>query len=167
MAYYGTLAIEGLSAPGNHYSAFVAKYLNYPSALRASLLQGCRFFLGLLGYKVELFDTYYAGMAGGSVVKLVYSCLGVGVMSFWLAFVAANKGAMLKKLIWIVGGLLFIWLINILRISLVLLSANKHTKMPFNLDNHTFFNILAYTAIFLLMFFYDRSFKKTKSSINS
>lgn len=67
---------------------------------------------------------------------------------------------MKKKITWLVAGLLFVWLINVLRISLMLLSINKHAKMPFNLDNHTFFNIMAYSAIFLLMFFYDKLSKK-------
>lgn len=99
-------------------------------------------------------------MVNGSWVKLVYACLGVGVMCFWLAFVLANTGGLVKKITWLFIGLISIWLINVLRISIVLLANNKHIKMPLGLDNHTFFNILAYGAVFILMFLYDRSFNK-------
>ncbi|MBX2935139.1 MAG: archaeosortase/exosortase family protein [Ferruginibacter sp.] len=160
IAYFGTIAVEGLSAPGNHYSPFVHHYLDYPSALRQSLLKGASFFLGLLGYNTVITDAYHLQMVNGSWVKLVYACLGVGVMCFWLAFVLANKGKFVKKITWLLIGLISIWLVNVLRIMLVLLANNNHTKMPLGLDNHTFFNILAYGAVFILMFLYDRSFNK-------
>ena len=46
--------------------------------------------------------------------------------------------------------------------SLVLLANNKKAAMPFELDNHTFFNILAYGVVFLMMFLYDRSFRRER-----
>jgi exosortase/archaeosortase family protein len=99
-------------------------------------------------------------MTGGKGVQLIYACLGVGVTCFWLAFVVANKGGWTKKLIWVIGGALCIWVINVVRISLFLIAINKQQQMPFGVDNHTFFDVLAYVAIFILMFFYDRSFRK-------
>ena len=149
-----------MAAPGNYYSAFVDHYLDYPSALRQSLLQGSVVFLKLIGYNTVITDAYHLQLINGRWVQLVYACLGIGVMSFWLAFVLANKGRIVKKMIWVLLGLICIWLINVFRISLVLLANNNHAKMPFGLDNHTFFNILAYGAVFLLMFLYDRSFGK-------
>jgi len=148
--------------PGNHYSSFIDNYLDYPSALRQSLLQGAAFFLKLMGHNTFIPDPYRLQLINGSWVKLVYACLGVGVMCFWLAFVMANKGKLVKKITWVLVGLVSIWLINVLRITLVLLANNNHAKMPLGLDNHTFFNILAYAAVFILMFLYDKRFKKKK-----
>ncbi|HQW83626.1 MAG TPA: archaeosortase/exosortase family protein [Ferruginibacter sp.] len=162
IAYYGTIAVEGLAMPGNHYSSFIDNYLDYPSALRQSLLQGAAFFLKLMGHNTFIPDPYRLQLINGSWVKLVYACLGVGVMCFWLAFVMANKGKLVKKITWVLVGLVSIWLINVLRITLVLLANNNHAKMPLGLDNHTFFNILAYAAVFILMFLYDKRFKKKK-----
>ena len=162
VAYYGTIAVEGLAAPNNYYSPLIDRWLDYPSSLRSGLLNGCKFFLALFGYDTSITDAYHLQMVGGMSVQLVYTCLGVGVMSFWLAFVLANKGSFWKKFCWVMGGMLVIWLINVFRISLVLLANNKQAKIPFNMDNHDFFTVLAYGAIFLLMFLYDRSFKGKK-----
>ena len=98
---------------------------------------------------------------------MVYACLGYGVMSFWLAFVVANKGSIAKKIKWIFGGWLMIWIINIIRITLLMITINEKSTMPFDLDNHTFFNIGAYIAIFVLIYFYDRSLKKDDKVIDA
>ena len=85
-------------------------------------------------------------------------CLGYGVMSFWIAFVVANKGTSIKKLKWLLGGLFLICLINVIRISLLLLAINFHWLTPY-FNHHTWFNIIAYLIIFILIYFYDKSFK--------
>ena len=166
IAYYGTVAVEGLASPGNLYSPFIQHYLDYPSWLRASLLNGSKLLLSLFGFATIIPDSYHLQIVNGISVQLVYACLGVGVTSFWLAFVVANKGSWLKKAIWIFGGTVCIWLINVTRISLVLVAANKKQHTIFGLDNHTFFNVCSYIAIFVLIFFYDRSLKKDSKAID-
>ena len=113
---------------------------------------------GLFGYETYFPDRYIIRVKGGSGITLVYSCLGYGVMSFWIAFIAANKGSFWKKTGWIAGGCLIIWIINIVRLTLVLVSNNKDWKIPL-FDHHTWFTIAAYLFIFLLMWLYDRSVK--------
>ncbi len=155
--YFGTLAVIGLSAPKGYYIPFIAKYLNYIDWMRASLLHGSSFFLGLLGYECYFPDKYNIFLVNGTGVRMVYSCIGYGVMSFWAAFILANKGSWKKKLLWLLSGWLVIWIINILRISLLVLALNKGWNMPLNIDHHTWFNIVAYIMIFVLIYFYDRS----------
>ena len=163
MFYFGTLAIIGLSTPENQYSSFIATYLNFIDPLRHSLLYGAKGFLSLLGHSAYLFDNYTLAMQG-SGVRMVYSCIGYGVMSFWIAFVVANKGNWKKKLTWIIAGLTDLWCINVLRVALLLLAANKHWTIPFGWDHHTWFNIFAYALIFTLIYFYDRSNKKLNTN---
>jgi exosortase/archaeosortase family protein len=99
---------------------------------------------------------------------MVYSCIGYGVMSFWVAFIFANKGTFKKKFLWISGGILVLWIINVLRVSLLLLAINKNWKIPLGWDHHTWFNIVAYSLIFLMILLYDRSFKRViKSNVNT
>ncbi len=156
IAYFGTIAWIGLAAPGNYYSPFVEQYLNYVAWLRSSLLYGSQFILSVVGIATTIPDAYSLQIVGGKAVHIGYSCIGYGVMSFWLAFMVANKGSVKSKLIWIIGGLLLIWCINILRICLFLVSLNKNQSMPFGIDNHLFFNITAYIGIFGMIYFYDR-----------
>jgi len=114
----------------------------------------------LLGYDTVITDPYHIKFVNGKSVQLIYACLGIGVSCFWLAFVVANRGSWLKKLLWVLGGLAGIWLINVSRISMTLIYANKNKEFPFGLDNHDFFDVLAYLAIFTMMFLYDRSMGK-------
>lgn len=157
--YFGTVAIIGLSAPVGYYSAFVDNYLNFIPFFRSTLLNGTKAFVYLFGYESYIPVNTQIRLVGGGGVNLVYTCLGYGVTSFWLAFVFANQGSFKKKLLWMLGGSLLIWIINVLRISMVLLANGKKWNIPFNIDNHTLFNIAAYIAIFSMIYFFDRSSK--------
>lgn len=53
-----------------------------------------------------------------------------------------------------------LWLINVLRISLLLIAFDKHWSIPFNMDHHTLFNIVAYILIFGMIWFFDKQQKK-------
>ena len=161
--YFGTVAIIGLSAPVGYYSGFVDRYLNFIPFLRATLLYGTKGFIFLFGYDSYIPVSTQIRLVSGGGVNLVYSCLGYGVTSFWLAFVFANSGSVKKKLGWMLGGSLLLWIINVVRISLVLLSNGRKWAMPFNMDNHTLFNIAAYIAIFGMIYFFDRTGKSIQA----
>ena len=49
----------------------------------------------------------------------------------------------------------------------MLLANNKGSHTILGLDNHTFFNVCSYGAIFVLIYFYDRSLKGIKSDKDS
>jgi len=158
--------VIGLSAPAKYYSSFIDHYLNYVSWLRASLLHASKMLLELFGYNATQSNQYHLKINGGAGVSIVYSCLGYGVMSFWIAFIVANKGPLVKKILWISGGLFCIWAINVTRISLLLITTNKHSTFPFGVNHHLWFNIIAYVLIFILIWLYDRS-GKTPASLNN
>jgi exosortase/archaeosortase family protein len=158
--YYGTLAMIGLASPGGYYSPFIHNYLDYVSWLRFALLSVSKFVLALFGYSTFIDGAYTLRMKGGYGVHLVYSCLGFGVMSFWVAFIFANKVKWQKKVKWIMIGLLSIFFINVIRISLLLVAVNKNWPNVLNLDNHTLFNIAAYILIFTMIYLFDMSEKK-------
>jgi exosortase/archaeosortase family protein len=158
--YFGTLAVIGLSTPESYYSPFVANYLDYVSLLRSSLLYTTKGLLSLFDFNTVFRDKYTL-MASHGGIRMVYSCIGYGVMSFWAAFIFANKGGWKRKTVWIIGGLLALWCINVLRLSLFLVAINKNWGMPLGLDHHTWFNIVAYLLIFLMIYLYDRSSDKS------
>ena len=156
IAYFGTLAWIGLASPGNYYSPFIDHYLDYIAWLRASLLYGSKILLSIFGVDTTIPNIYSLQLVGGRAINLVYSCIGYGVMSFWIALIVANKGNFTTKLYWLIGGLIIIWFLNIIRMSLFLVTFNKGQTMPFGIDNHLFFNITAYAGIFVMIYFYDR-----------
>ena len=160
LLYFGTKAMIGLCVPGGYYSPFLQRYLNYIAVLRESLLYGSKGLLSLFGYHSSIENVYYLNMQGGRSVHLVYSCLGYGIISFWLAFVFANRGSFTKKMVWMLIGFAVIWLINVTRIAMLLLAINKNWHFPLGLDHHTWFNIAAYGCIFIGIYLYDKSAQK-------
>lgn len=159
--YYGSQAIIGLSAKGGYYNSFVAEYLNYPLALRKALLHTSGAILDLLGYQSEIVEPFKVKLVNGRGVKIVYSCLGIGLFSFWAAFIFANKSSLRRSILFLFAGLLFIFLINVLRLVLLCIAVNKNWNMLFGLDHHTLFSIASYTLIILLILAFDISEKNS------
>lgn len=119
-------------------------------------MHGVSFLLSLFGFETTHETGFVVRLEHKRGVVIAYDCVGYGVYSFWAAFVIATRAAFKKKGFWLVGGLLLLWLINTVRISLFLVSINRGWAMPFHLDHHTLFNISAYTAILLMMFIFDK-----------
>lgn len=163
ICYFGTLAVIGIAAPGGLYSSFVAKHLDYVSWIKLSLIHATGFILSLFHISTQIEPGHIIRFVNGNGVHIAMDCVGYGVYSFWIAFVVANRGKLLKKIIWIIGGLVALWFINVVRITLYLTSLNRNWSFPFGIDHHTWFNIFAYLLIFFLIFLYDRSFSKKKS----
>ena len=160
ICYFGTLAVIGLSSPGNQYSPFVERYLDYVSWIKVSLIKATGFILSLFNISTYRAPGFVIGITGGKSVIIAMGCVGYGVYSFWIAFVAANSGRFWKKMRWIIIGVLALWLINVIRITLFLFAFNKGWPMPLGIDHHTWFNIFAYILIFFMIWLYDRSGKR-------
>lgn len=166
LLYFGTLLIIGLSSKDNHYSPFVARYLDYITPLRRAVLSSANSVVRLLGFQTRFTDQYTVVPYGGRGVRMVYSCVGYGVMSFWAAFVLANRGSFFFKLRWAFTGLIALFVLNFLRISLLLLADVRHWDTPFGIDHHTLFNFVAYGLIFWFMYLYSRS-RKNRTNLSA
>jgi len=165
LCYYGTLAVIGLASPAGWYSPFVEKHLDYISWIKLSLMHATGFLLSLFHIPTEIGPGFLIRFPHGRGVIIAMDCVGYGVYSFWIAFVAANNGKLLKKILWIILGLLALWFINTVRITLFLTSLNKGWPMPLGLDHHSWFNIFAYIFIFLMIWLYDKSLKKDLANV--
>jgi exosortase/archaeosortase family protein len=157
LCYFGTLAVIGLATPGGYYSPFVEKYLDYVSWIKRSLINATAFILSWFNIGTQKEPGFGLRIKGGRAIIISMSCVGYGVYSFWIAFVAANSAAFWKKIRWILAGLLILWFINVIRITLFLVAINKGWPMPLGIDHHTWFTIAAYGAIFILIWLYDRT----------
>ncbi|MEQ1553446.1 MAG: exosortase/archaeosortase family protein [Ferruginibacter sp.] len=157
--YYGTLFITGLAVPGGYYSPFVKKYFDIAAWLRTSIIWGTKYVVSFFGTDTVRENEYVLRKVGGRGVRIVYACLGFAIMSFWVAYTVASSAKIKVKLYWLFFGLFLLWVINVVRISLVLASANKAWRFPFGLDHHTWFNIIAYLSIFIMIYFYEKNIK--------
>ncbi|MBX2939204.1 MAG: exosortase/archaeosortase family protein [Ferruginibacter sp.] len=165
--YFGSLIIIGLSAKDGYYSPFISKYFDVISWVSHSLIWGTKGFVYLMGFETYTLPNFIIRIVGGSGVRIAYDCVGYGVMSFWAAFILATAASALSKFKWLIGGLILLWSINVIRIGLLLIAYNKKWSMPFGIDHHTWFNIVAYAAIFLMMYFFDRKYQILQLNVHS
>lgn len=153
--YYGTIFWIGLATPGGSYVPFISNYLDYIHAWRVALMKGGSLVTALYGYDVVWESNYTLRVLGGKEVIIAYDCVGYGVVSFWTAFVLAYPNAT-SRWLWILLGFIAILLINSARIGLYLVARNKGWEMPLGIDQHTWFNIIAYGFILWMMYLFDK-----------
>ncbi len=164
--YFGTLAVIGFSSPGHYYIPFVENYLDYVSGIKHSLLYMVKQVAGLWGMDTIIKPGFIIRAVNGRGVVVAMSCVGYGVYSFWIAYVAATSGRSVRKICWIAGGVLLLWFINVMRISLLLLAINKGWPVPLGIDHHTWFNIFAYLAIFIMIWLFEKNQQKLPAAKN-
>ncbi len=159
LCYYAAQFITGLAVPGGIYSPFAEKYFNIAAWLRTSLILASKGLLAIFGIDTIRTSDYILRVPDAKGIRIVYACLGFAVMSFWVAYVLATTAAIKNKVVCFFAGLFLLWGINVIRISLVLVAANKGWQFPFGINHHTWFNIIAYVAIFAMMYFFEKNIK--------
>jgi exosortase/archaeosortase family protein len=158
--YFNIFYISIVDKQGLIYSSFLDHHLNYISWLRNSILYTSVSITRAMGLHSFVSLPYQIRTMNGTFVEMVYSCLGLGLMSFWMAFVIANKEFVKRKIIWCTAGILCIWLINIGRVTLLLTAYEHHWKVNAVIDHHTQFNIVAYSLIIFMIWLYLKDTKK-------
>jgi exosortase/archaeosortase family protein len=151
--YYFDIFFFGLTTPGNRYVPFLADHLDYISWLRTGLLKSSAGILNMLGY-TAITNEYELLVAGHGVLKIVYSCLGSGLISFFAAFVLAYPRKLKPKLWFLFTGIIGIEVLNILRFVLLAIFWDKREKHI--IDHHAIFNILLYLIIAITLYFWVR-----------
>ena len=149
--YYFNIFFFSITSQGSHYSPFFDEHLNYIRWFRNLLLAVSRSIINIFGFAC-ISNDYQLLVAGRGIIDVVYSCLGLGVMSFYAAFVIAYPKPLKPKLIFLITGLVCIQLLNVLRFVLLALLWNKKSKLI--LDHHTIFNIVIYIIIAISLYFW-------------
>ena len=159
--YYFNICFFGITQPGNYYSTFLANNLNYIQLLRHFLLNSSAQILTWMGFITITNDTELL-LVGHGTLRLVYTCLGLGVMSFFSAFVIAYPGAWHLKLVFILVGFIVIQLLNILRFILLALFWQRQTGQI--IDHHLIFNIIIYIIVAVSLYFWVKYIDKKSNA---
>jgi exosortase/archaeosortase family protein len=156
--YYFNIFYIAITDPqGRIYSSFLENNLNYLSWLRNSILYFSNQITHSLGLNTYVLPPFRLKVLHGPSVETVYACLGLGLMSFWIAFVATEGERLKKKLLWSICGVAVIWFINCWRIALLLAAMQRGLNINKYVDHHTLFNIIAYLLIGLLIWLFKSS----------
>lgn len=157
--YYFNIVFFGLTSHGSYYNDFLATHLNYIKALRHLLLNTTAKILNWMGYATITNDTDLL-VAGHGTITLIYSCLGLGVISFFSAFVLAYPKRIKPKLIFLITGIIAIELLNIIRFFVLAIFWNKREDEQI-IDHHVVFNIIIYILIAVSLYFWVKHDDKT------
>ena len=154
----------GLATPGGKLSMpFLSNYLNFPYWLTVFVTKMTKSVLEILGYSVLQFNPANITIADSRGVTVAWGCLGIGAMSLWLAFILAHRYLSWRiKLKWIISGLVLIFVINVIRITMIALSNHYNWQYVHSFNAHSSFNILTYAAIVIMMAIFVRRYKKIK-----
>lgn len=147
--YATSEALIGLAAPGGIFHlTFIEQVFNpiqiYTDFLRESVIK--------LLHLVQIEGVKYKTTSVKTnmiTINIGYSCLGLGLMSFWTAFIGAHiqKTATLLKYIGI--GLLGLYVLNIIRMAMLVVATHLHWTdwKKTELDHHTIYNIIVYAIL--------------------
>ncbi|WP_299590407.1 hypothetical protein [Mucilaginibacter sp.] len=97
-------------------------------------------------------NNYELLVPGHATIQLVYSCLGLGVISFFAAFVLAYPVKFKSKIAFLIGGILGIEFLNVIRFVLLSLFWNRNENRV--IDHHAIFNIIVYIIIAITLYFW-------------
>lgn len=158
------LYIGILSPGGKAYSPFLQHYLNFPAWLTYFICKCAKGLLQLMGYSVYQKALNNVTIMGSRGINIIWACLGLGVMSFWTAFVTAHTASFQYKLKWITFGILLITGINILRIASIALGFYYNWKAFNAIEPHFAFNVVSYIAISVLTIWFVVKYKKTSNN---
>jgi exosortase/archaeosortase family protein len=156
-----------VSPEGSIYNSFLDQNWNFIQWIRYVIME-------VSNLIAHLFETnsYISGpqmiKIGSTIeVEIWFPCLGLGIMSFWIAFIVTNTGSLRKKLLWCIGGSVGITIINCWRIGLLLISLDKRWQQQTTLDHHDMFNIAAYVLVGLLMYSYSEGKEPAPKGANN
>jgi exosortase/archaeosortase family protein len=156
------------SAPSGTYYPVVDKFLNFPVLIRYLILHIGEFLLSLFGYTTAVVDDKLISDEGSSVLQMAWACYGLGLKSFWIAFICAHHMSLKKKILWSSIGVFTIFFLNCIRVVVMMISmVEKWTIAEYLGTNaHDLFNYLCYAALFgLILLFYAKA--NTKQQVDS
>ena len=148
------------SVGGRFYNAYITEHLNYIQWIKSSLIFFGASIIRLFGF-YTISNEMDVMVVNGPYLRINYSCVGLGVMSFFTAFVIAFPAKLKPKIKLFIIGILMIYVLNVLRIAGlgVLLGFFQSQRDNFTY-HHEIFNTIVYLCIFALLYFWIK--KNTK-----
>ena len=96
---------------------------------------------------------------GRFIAQITEGCNAVSVMILFVSFVAAFSGNLKKTLLFIILGLISIYILNVIRISLLIVLSYNFPQYGRFLHN-IFFPLMIYGYVFILWIFWINRFSK-------
>ncbi len=161
----GNIFMNSVMSPGGkYYNAFIAEHFDYIQGLKTALIKPAVWIIKLLGF-YAIHNEMDVMVVNGPYLRINYSCLGLGVMSFLAAFVLAFPASWKSTIKMLIIGIVSIYLLNIARIAgLGLLFGFFQSQRNYFEYHHEIFNVLVYIVIFIMLYIWIRKNTKPKKT---
>ncbi|WP_426328031.1 exosortase Y [Pedobacter sp. R-06] len=149
------LFMNSVTSPdAKYYNATISTHFNYIQGLRTALIIPAVWIIKAFGF-YAIYNETDVMVVAGPYLRVNYSCLGLGVMSFLAAFVLAFPAPWKSTFKMLAIGILTIYILNVCRIAGlgVLLGFFESQRQNFTY-HHEIFNIIVYICIFTLLYFW-------------
>ena len=160
----GNLFMNSVMSPSaRFYNEYIAQNFDYIQGLKYALIKPAVWIIKLFGF-YAIYNEMDVMVVNGPLLRVNYSCLGLGVMSFLAAFIFAFPAKLKSKISLFIFGMILIYVLNILRIAGlgVLLGMFESQRDNFTY-HHEIFNAIVYIIIFVLLYFW---IKKNTTPLN-
>lgn len=157
----GNLFMNSVMTPGSRfYNAYIADHFDYIQGLKTALIVPAVWIIKAFGF-YAIHNEMDVMVVSGPYLRVNYSCLGLGVMSFLAAFVLAFPAPWKSTFKMLVIGFIAIYVLNVLRIAGlgILLGFFKSQRNNFTY-HHEIFNIIVYICIFAMLYFWIKKSNK-------
>jgi len=155
-----------MSEGGRYYNAYIAQHFDYIQGLKTALIKPAVWIIKLFGF-YAIHNEMDVLVVNGPYLRVNYSCLGLGVMSFLTAFVLAFPAPWKSTIKMLVIGLITIYLLNICRIAgLGLLFGFFQSQRNYFEYHHEIFNVIVYIIIFIMLYTWIKRNTKTPKKSN-
>jgi exosortase/archaeosortase family protein len=146
-----------MSEGGKFYNEFIAHNFDYIQGLKNALIKPAVWIIKLFGF-YAIHNEMDVMVVNGPYLRVNYSCLGLGVMSFLVAFIIAFPAKIKAKIKLFIFGMIMIYVLNVMRIAAlgVLLGFFQSQRNNFTY-HHEVFNILVYICIFILLYLWIKN----------
>jgi len=149
--YFNIYYFAATSPTSRHYQPFLAQNLDYIKGLRLLLLNMSSGLLNLIGF-TAIHNDYVMLVAGHGAIEVVYKCLGLGVISFFAAFVIAYPKSVRSKIFFTIAGIIVLQILNVIRFMLLAVFWTKTDTTI--IDHHSIFNFVIYLIVAVSLYFW-------------
>lgn len=169
--YYTNMYFVGLTLPGENHNPYFTEHLNYINWITGSIMYTANLITQSVGLDTHVVNTRYLVVPGGHSLFMNWQCVGLGIFSFWAAFILANGMNLKRKMLWGIGGFLVIWFLNVCRTALLMVALENNWKEwkqgwkhGRSIDHHDLFNYGCYVILLGMIYLFYKKFKPKGNS---
>lgn len=148
----------------NLYLTYGGSSRYFPDVITHIVALQSQYIISLLGYTMEVIPSttepaMNLTVKGTVLARIVEGCNAISIMLLFVSFMLAFFGSLKRTLLFILAGLVIIYVINILRIALLSIAIFEYPEYTDFLHG-TLFPAIIYGTVFLLWFWWINNYKK-------